>query len=178
MLQAGVGATKGVFKLGMGGWVGVGTSYLASPPSPHLRRSSRARSVLDTGVGRGGRGRGRSRHRRAPLYPPSLGTPRRNSAEGRGVEGGVISSHYQTRPYPSSFPSLALTSPKGQWLGWERGRGRGGGNTSTSLSANRDLKDRLALAQIFFWEGGGLFFSIFLMRTGRNAAEFFFYFSL
>ena len=79
----GSGALLGVSKIRLlvGG---VGTSYPAPPrlftPGSH----SRARSVLDTGVGRWGGGRGRSRHRRAPFYPPSPGAAPKKKAPGKG----------------------------------------------------------------------------------------------
>ena len=68
-----------------------------------------------------------------PSTPLPLARPRKNSARGRGVEGGVISSQYQTRPYPYPFPSLALTKgPKGRCFGWERG-GVGAGGTHHNI---------------------------------------------
>ena len=67
------------------GWALVPVPALPPPPSP-LQGSSRARSRLEPGVER--------------CTPLPLARPAKNSARGRGVEGGVISSQYQTRPYP------------------------------------------------------------------------------
>ena len=175
MLQVGVGAIKGVFKIGLrgAGWALVPRTW---PRPPLLTSGSPVAPGAYWTLGWGGGGEaGEDRGIVGPpSIPPSLGTPRKNSAKGRGVEGGVISSHYQTRPYPSLFPSLALTrARKGQWLGWERGRGRGGGNTSTSSSERDGFKDRRLCFRIFFSLENLPFFSRFLLTTGRNAADFF-----
>ena len=118
----------------------------ASPPAFPLRLSmSRQERAWNLG-GKAGGGAGKIEAPKASFNPPSLGTPRKNSAEGRGSEGGNQFPIAFT-PYP--FPSLALAMPKSRCLGWERGRGRGGsGENHASSSANGDFEDRRALRQI------------------------------
>ena len=117
------------------------------PPRIAVPRQERAWRL----GGKVGEGAGKIGHRRASFYPPSPGAaPKKNGARGRGVEGGVISSQYQTRPYPYPFPSLALTrAPKGQCLGWERGRVGAGGTHPHHDPTTRTSRTG-ALCQIFF----------------------------
>ena len=121
----------------MVGWALVPVPAL--PPASPLQGSSRARSRLEPGVERWGRGRGRSGHRRAPFYPPSPGAaPKKKGAGGRGVEGGVISSQYQTRPSPYPPPSQARTKAQKVrgWDGSGKGVGRGEHITTSSSETN------------------------------------------
>ena len=155
--------------------MGVGTLYLPPPPPLDPGQPCRARSVHGAWVERWGRGRGRSGHRRAPFYPPSPGAaPKKKGAGGRGVEGGVI--------IPNTKPALAPTRPHpchGQKAQKVRGldgsgKGVGRGGTSTSLSAFGDFEDRhLTCVRFFFWGGARRIFGI---KTGGNAAVFFFLF--
>ena len=125
----------------------------ALPPASPLQGSSRARSRLEPGVERWGRGRGRSGHRRAPFYPPSPGAaPKKKGAGGRGVEGGVISSQYQTRPSPYPPPSQARTKAQKVrgWDGSGKGVGRGEHITTSSSETNFAKDRRLIHASDFF----------------------------
>ena len=152
------------------------------PPPSHPRLSSRARSVLDSGVGRWGRGRERSRRRRAPFYPPSRGAaPKKKGAVGRGVEGGVIIPNPNPPLPPScSHPWHGQKAQKSvAWMGAGWGLGRGG-TSCTSLSANGVLEDRFALPKIFFGKKKILairFLQFEVYRRGKCCPFFFHQFS-
>ena len=108
---------------------------------------------------------GKIGHRRASFYPPFPRHDPEKIVPGEGgVEGGVISSQYQTRPYPlpGPHPWHGQNGPKSPWQGWGQVGGRGGGNTSSIIIRAEGLPGQAHLPKTLgFW-------GKILQKKGKN----------